>query len=65
MFLKHDDTSEYADFSSGVRDSTDWKIGTLREFEFPLDTSSVAFDPVLGLLAIGSPYLDSTFETPI
>jgi syntaxin-binding protein 5 len=64
MFLKHDDT-EYADFSSGVRDSIDWKIGTLREFEFPLDTTSAAFDPVLGLLAIGGPHLESSFSTHI
>lgn len=65
MFLKHDDAPEYADLSSDVRDTTDWKIGALREFEFPQDISSVAIDPLLGLLAIGGPYLDSSFEIPI
>lgn len=53
MFFKHDDHLVFADLSTCVRDPSDWKIGALREFEFPLDTSAVAFDPVSSLLAVG------------
>lgn len=61
MFLKHNDHPEYTDLSMSVRDSTDWKIGNLREFEFPLDITSVTFDPVSRLLAIGESHSPSCY----
>ncbi|KXN88842.1 hypothetical protein AN958_06711 [Leucoagaricus sp. SymC.cos] len=54
MFLKHDDYPLFPDLSLSVRDSTDWKIGTLKDFEFPTDITAIAVDPVSRLLAIGT-----------
>ncbi|KAF5352734.1 hypothetical protein D9756_005911 [Leucocoprinus leucothites] len=54
MFLKHDDHPDFLDLSLSVRDTIDWKIGILKDSEFPLDITALAFDPVSCLLAIGT-----------
>lgn len=59
MFLKHDDRPSFLDLSLFVRDITDWKVGILKDTEFPLDITIVAFDPVSCLLAIGDYHLSS------
>ena len=52
MFSKH---SEHvlADLSIDLRDEQDWKVGPLRTLEFPLNITSLAAEPVKGLLAAG------------
>jgi len=57
MFLKHDGCLDFPDLSLSVRDATDWKIGILKDTEFPLDITVVTFDPVSCLLAIGGCHL--------
>ena len=56
MFLKHDDRPSFLDLSLFVRDITDWKVGILKDTEFPLDITIV---PVSCLLAIGDYHLSS------
>ncbi|KAJ7459170.1 WD40 containing snare-dependent exocytosis protein [Mycena galericulata] len=51
--FKHDRTV-YADLSSDLRDKEDWSVTTLRNFEYPLDITTVAVEPIAGLLAIGT-----------
>ena len=52
MFSKHQDTT-LADLSLDLTHETDWKVGTLRKFTFPLNVTSLAVEPVAGLLAAG------------
>lgn len=52
MFSKHLE-HVLADLSIDLRDEQDWKIGPLRILEFPLDITSLAVEPVAGLLAVG------------
>ncbi|KAF7303171.1 WD40 containing SNARE-dependent exocytosis protein [Mycena kentingensis (nom. inval.)] len=47
-------TSAYPDFSSDLRDKPDWKIAALRSFEYAVQVSAVAVEPITGLLAIGT-----------
>jgi len=51
MLSKH--PVHLADLSNDLRDQQDWKIGSLRTFEFPLNITSLAVEPVTGLLAAG------------
>ncbi|KAL0951628.1 hypothetical protein HGRIS_008309 [Hohenbuehelia grisea] len=53
MFLKSD-SDVYADLTSALRDATDWNIGTLRTFQYPTNIAAFAFEPVAGILAIGT-----------
>lgn len=41
------------DLSPELRDPQDWNVGTLRSFDYPLDISALAIEPLTGLLAIG------------
>ena len=52
MFSKHPE-HVLADVSSDLRDEQDWKLGSLRILDFPLDITSLAVEPVMGLLAVG------------
>ncbi|KAJ7631237.1 WD40 containing snare-dependent exocytosis protein [Roridomyces roridus] len=45
----------YADLSSDLRDvQVDWNVAVLRSFEYPLNVSAVAVEPITGLLAVGT-----------
>ncbi|KAF7307215.1 WD40 containing SNARE-dependent exocytosis protein [Mycena indigotica] len=44
----------YADFSSDLKDTPDWKVAELRTFEYPLKVTAVAIEPIAGLLAVGT-----------
>ncbi|KAF7347607.1 WD40 containing SNARE-dependent exocytosis protein [Mycena venus] len=44
----------YADLSADVRDKTDWNATVLRSFDYPLNITAVAIEPISGLLAIGT-----------
>lgn len=50
MFSKH---PVLADVSADLRDEQDWKLGSLRILDFPLNITSLAVEPVMGLLAAG------------
>lgn len=52
MFSKHLE-HVLADLSIDLRDEQDWKVGHLRILEFPFNITSLAVDPVAGLLAVG------------
>jgi hypothetical protein len=52
MFAKQD--TALADLSTDLCDETDWKIGILRTFNFPLNVSTVAIEPLAGLIAVGN-----------
>ncbi|KAF7337490.1 WD40 containing SNARE-dependent exocytosis protein [Mycena sanguinolenta] len=44
----------YADLSVDLRDNTDWNVAVLRSFDYPLNVTAVAIEPILGLLAVGT-----------
>lgn len=52
MFSKHPEHA-LADVSTDLSDKQDWKLGSLRILDFPLDITSLAVEPVIGLLAVG------------
>ena len=52
MFSKHPEHI-LTDVSTDLRDERDWKLGSLRTLDFPLDITSLAIEPVIGLLAVG------------
>jgi hypothetical protein len=49
----HHDRTVYADLSMDLGDKPDWNVGALREFEYPTGISTIAVEPISGLLAIG------------
>ncbi|KAJ7170200.1 WD40 containing snare-dependent exocytosis protein [Mycena filopes] len=51
--FKHD-RNVFTDLSADLRDKTDWKPATLRSFEYPLNITAVAVEPLAGLLAVGT-----------
>ncbi|KAJ7161293.1 WD40 containing snare-dependent exocytosis protein [Mycena crocata] len=52
--FKHDHTV-YADLSGDLRDGkSDWNVAALRSFDYPQNLTSVAVEPIAGLLAIGT-----------
>ncbi|KAF8167354.1 WD40 containing snare-dependent exocytosis protein [Crassisporium funariophilum] len=53
MFSKQQD-HVLADLSTDLRDEQDWKVGSLRTLEFPLDITAFAVEPISGLLAVGT-----------
>ncbi|KAF9567769.1 WD40 containing snare-dependent exocytosis protein [Agrocybe pediades] len=53
MFNKHVEAA-VADLSIDLHDEFDWKVGSLRTFDFPLNVTSLAVDPVASLLAAGT-----------
>ena len=52
MFSKYPE-HVLSDASTDLRDEEDWKLGSLRILDFPLDITSLAVEPVIGLLAVG------------
>ncbi|KAF9502306.1 hypothetical protein BDN71DRAFT_1437870 [Pleurotus eryngii] len=54
MFRKHNDQEIYVDLSSALRDRQDWAMGALRTFQYLSDITSFAYEPVSGLLAVGT-----------
>ena len=53
MFSKHPEHA-LTDLSIDLHDEQDWKLGSLRILDFPLDITSLAVEPVvIGLLAVG------------
>lgn len=52
-FLKRYDAN-FPDLSSDVREREDWKPAELRSFEFAIEVSALAVDPLSGLLAAGT-----------
>ncbi|KAJ7492344.1 WD40 containing snare-dependent exocytosis protein [Mycena latifolia] len=51
--FKHDRTT-YADLSADLRDQSDFNVAALRSFEYPLNVTTLAVEPITGLLAIGT-----------
>ena len=41
------------DFSSDLRERQDWEVGTLRTLDLVLNATTLAFDPVSSILAVG------------
>ncbi|KIY73582.1 hypothetical protein CYLTODRAFT_365694 [Cylindrobasidium torrendii FP15055 ss-10] len=52
LFTRKFDT--YPDLSADLHDQSDWLIGELKHWEFAQDLTSIAVDPVYGLLAAGT-----------
>ncbi len=52
MFAKQQETV-LANLSADLCDEADWRVGTLRNFDFPLNVSAVAVEPLAGLIAVG------------
>ncbi|KAK0246422.1 WD40 containing snare-dependent exocytosis protein [Armillaria nabsnona] len=52
-FLKRYDAN-FPDLSSDVHEREDWKPAELRSFEFAIEVSALAVDPLSGLLAAGT-----------
>lgn len=50
MFHKHE---VHMDLSTELRDPDDWKAGNLRSFEYPLNITTFAIEPMSCLLAVG------------
>lgn len=50
MFRKHE---VHMDLSTELRDPDDWKAGNLRSFEYPLNITTFAIEPMSCLLAVG------------
>ncbi|KAF8971726.1 WD40-repeat-containing domain protein [Flammula alnicola] len=53
MFSKQHE-SVLADLSTDLRDEEDWKVGSLKAFDFPLNVTTLAIEPISGLLAAGT-----------
>ncbi|KAF9469810.1 lethal giant larvae like, C-terminal-domain-containing protein [Collybia nuda] len=51
MFSKH---ATYMDFSTELRDPDDWKVGKLRSFDYPLNITAFAIEPISCIFAIGT-----------
>jgi len=62
MFTKPVD-SALTDLSIDLHDEFDWKVGSLRSFDFPLNVTALAIDPVASLLAVGSHWKLKVFIT--
>ncbi|KAH7930914.1 hypothetical protein BV22DRAFT_999529 [Leucogyrophana mollusca] len=44
----------FADLSPELRDVHDWKVGSLRALDYHLDSASIAYNSLSGLLAVGT-----------
>ncbi|KDR85736.1 hypothetical protein GALMADRAFT_218826 [Galerina marginata CBS 339.88] len=53
MFSKHNEHT-LPDLSTDLRDEQDWRIGSLRTLDFPLNVTTLAIEPIAGLLAAGT-----------
>jgi len=65
MFVKQQEAA-LANLSADLCDETDWRVGTLRTFNFPLNASTAAVEPLGGLIAVGkvdpNSFSESIFE---
>ncbi len=52
MFSKHHGTV-VADMSADLSDEADWNVGSLKKFNFPLNITALAVEPIAGLFAAG------------
>ncbi|KAH8099770.1 lethal giant larvae like, C-terminal-domain-containing protein [Cristinia sonorae] len=53
LFTRHTDKSIVA-VSAELNDEADWQTGILRHFDYHLNVCAFAFEPVIGLLAVGT-----------
>ncbi|KAK7695037.1 hypothetical protein QCA50_002225 [Cerrena zonata] len=53
MFSRHEG-KVFVDLSAELNDESDWKPGILRNLSHYIDVSSLAYEPIAGLLAIGT-----------
>ncbi|KAF9531932.1 WD40 containing snare-dependent exocytosis protein [Crepidotus variabilis] len=53
MFSKHHG-AVLADLSTDLAEEEDWKVGSLRTFNFPLNITALAVEPIAGILGIGT-----------
>lgn len=53
MFSKHHDEQVHRDLSTDLHDELDWKLGSLQTIDFPLNVTTLAVEPIAGLLAAG------------
>ncbi|KAJ7361454.1 WD40 containing snare-dependent exocytosis protein [Mycena albidolilacea] len=44
----------YADLSVDLQDKADWNVAVLRSFDYPLNITTVAIEPITGLLSVGT-----------
>ncbi|KAF9270713.1 hypothetical protein L218DRAFT_1013731 [Marasmius fiardii PR-910] len=52
--FKHFERGPVLDLSNDLHDETDWKPGPLRVFEYALEVTAIAVEPISGLLAVGT-----------
>lgn len=52
--MRSKNESQQIDLSVDLTDELDWRAGTLRTFEHHLDISAWSYEPLSGLLAIGT-----------
>ncbi|CAA7264832.1 unnamed protein product [Cyclocybe aegerita] len=53
MFSKHHEPV-LADLSTDLSDPNDWNVGNLRTFDFPPNITTLAVEPIAGILAAGT-----------
>lgn len=53
MFSKQTPDLVLTDLSTDLQDEQDWKVGTLKTFDFPLNITTLAIEPISRLLAVG------------
>jgi len=53
MFSKRHDEPVLRDLSTDLHDGLDWRPGSLQAIDIPLDVTTLAFEPIAGLLATG------------
>lgn len=53
MFSKQTPDLVLTDLSADLQDEQDWKVGTLKTFDFPLNITTLAIEPISRLLAVG------------
>lgn len=52
MFSKNTQKT-FIDLSAELNDELDWEVGDLRLFEYHLNVTALAYEPVSGFLAVG------------
>ncbi|KIK70617.1 hypothetical protein GYMLUDRAFT_32661 [Collybiopsis luxurians FD-317 M1] len=55
MFSQHHSRDKFLDFSLELRDGQDWKLAVFRTLESALKVTALAYEPISGLLAVGTP----------
>jgi len=62
MFSKSRDEPVHRDLSTDLHDELDWKPGSLQTIDIPLDVTTLAVEPIAGLLAAGKSRRSSVNE---